>query len=423
MSFLFGSNKENKTFRNQQSQAFEQQNIQSQFFRDATNDFRDMMMLRYGQQSRIFNLLEDNLNASMSYGPGQLQPNANDFFRENGFLPGEGPAGAGGAGGGGGGGSFQERVARARAEREAGGGGSSGPNPWDWNPMSGYDPSMFNLQFTPRRFYASEGAALRSQMSEEATDKYGDAAAAFGRRAQQLGGYSPGLEAEMLRDMEAEKAREQMTGQRQAILFGAQNIRDDMRAFAGPRTQLALGQAEALAREAGMQNQIMAQRAAQQAAAAEGARNRAAAARAAGAAQRAAQQQWSASQRQRAAEFAAEMKLKGAQFNSENFFRSIGAMSGLAGMTDPQGYMNGILGGLGGPASIYGNIYNTGSQGMVNTRQPGIMGNLIGGALGAIGGNWGSIFGGGSRGGSSSVMGGQNPWSQQWAPSNYFGMY
>jgi hypothetical protein len=77
------------------------------------------------------------------------------------------------------------------------------------------------------------------------------------------------------------------------------------------------------------------------------------------------------------------MGLKGAQFNSENYFRSIGAMSGLAGMMDPNVYGGLMNQGLGGAMGGWGNAYNTGSQGMVQTRSNPLWGQLLGGAVGA----------------------------------------
>lgn len=393
---------ENKIFKQQQQDSFGGIQDQAGLYNQAVGNFSNMMAQSYGRQSAVFDALQGSLASVMGRGAGSL---TGDYWKDPGFLPGLENANSEAQASGGKGLSPQEmnQIRRAIAEKRASG-DEQGAQQMEQQFMSGYNPSLFNAQFQPRRFQAKEQAALRSQMAEEATNSYGDAEAAFGLRAQQLGGLGGGAEAEALRKMESDKAGAQMEGQRQAILFGAQNLREDQRAFAPLQTQLQLANADALAREAQMQNQLMMQKAAM--AAQEAASRRAAASARAGSRQQA--QQFSAAQRQRAAEFAAEMKLKGAQFDSENYFRSIGAMSGLAGMMDPNVYGGLMNQALGGPMQGYGNAYNTASQGMVQTARNPLWGQLLGGALGAglnfATGGMNSMFGGG-RGGGGRQMG------------------
>ena len=389
---------ENKIFKQQQAQSFQgigdAANNSSGFARDLEGYFA----AQYGDQSETFGMLKGALGRVAGSGPGKLGPDwmyggyGNDPTKnppgpyQNKWGTGGGvdangnpiAGGGGGKGGAGGGG----------ASGGAGGGGADPNDPFaNLNIMSGYDPSIF--QFQPRRFQAREEAALRGEASEGVTQRFGDAQQAFGQRALQLGQNAPGLMTAGISNLQAEQAANEAQAQRQVLMQGAQNLREDMRAG----IPLKLGQADALQKEASMQNQIAMQRAQMEAQQAMQARaiaaQREASRRAAGAARQAAQ---AANSRQRsldaeyARRFDAEMRLKGAQFQSENFFRSIGALGQLGEMQDPRGYAQMAMGGYGQAGNLYQNPYGTSSQGMAATGGS-FWGKLasaaVGGALGA----------------------------------------
>lgn len=386
---------ENKIFKQQQRESYGGISDAANQSSDFANDLQGYFANQYGEQSETFGMLKGALGRAMSKGPGALGKDwmyggyGNDPTKnppgpyQNKWGTGAGVdangnpiAGGGGGNGGGAGGGGSE----------AGGGGTG--SPFDsLQTMSGYDPSIF--QFQPRRFQAREEAAMRGQASEEVTSAYGDAQQAFGQRALQLGQNAPGLLTAGISNIEAERAANEAAAQREVLMKGAQFKREDMRAG----IPLKLGQADALQKEAAMQNQIAMQKAAAQQQAMMQAR--AIAASKANARQAAGAQRYSASlanSRQRAldAEYArrfdAELRLKGAQFQSENFFRSIGALGSLGEMQDPRGYAQLSMGGYGQAGNLYQGPYGTASQGMAATGGS-FWGKLAGAALGgALGG-------------------------------------
>lgn len=389
---------ENKLFKQQQREAFGGIGDAARESSGFARSLEGYFAAQYGDQSETFGMLKGALGRAMESGPGRLGkdwmyggygndptknppgPYQNKWGTGGGVDADGNPIRGGGAGGAGGGGG---------ASGGAGGGGGTNPNdPFaNLNIMSGYDPSIF--QFQPRRFQAREEAAMRGEASEGVTDAYGDAQQAFGQRALQLGQNAPGLMTAGISNLQAEQASQEAAAQRQVLMQGAQNLREDMRAG----IPLKLGQADALQKEASMQNQIAIQRAQMQAQQAMQARaiaaQREASRRAAGAARQAAQ---AANSRQRsldaeyARRFDAEMRLKGAQFQSENFFRSIGALGSLGAMQDPKDYAQLAMGGYGQSGSLYQSPYNTASQGMTATGGSfwgKLAGAAMGGALGA----------------------------------------
>lgn len=273
------------------------------------NDLSGMMRDRFGDQSSTFNYLQNRMDRTLRSGPGTFQYRGP---RGSGGVPPPGPRpGPGGGGGAGGGGLRGETTA-------AGPGGLL---------AYGYDPSLFDPNFTPEGFLGTEEAALRAEASEQNAAAFGAGAQALGRRSLQLGGYAPGIEQAGLLDLYQRQAEEEAAGQRDVSLYGAEQLRDDRRTFAPLEAQLQLGQAGAFAAASQARLQDLAQRRA--IGAARGAANAAANQRA---------REFAARMRQENLQFQNQMRLAGANLRSENFFRGVGAMSGIAGMQDPMGY-------------------------------------------------------------------------------------
>lgn len=387
---------ENKIFKQQQAQSFQGIGQAADSSGGFARDLEGYFAAQYGEQSETFGMLKGALGRAVGSGPGKLGPDwmyggyGNDPtknppgpYQNSWGTSGGGAAGDGGSGGGAGG----NRGGAGGSSGGSGGGGGTGTPFDDVNLMSGYDPSIF--QFAPRRFYAREEAAMRGEASEGVTQAYGNAQQAFGQRALQLGQNAPGLLTAGISNLQAEQASQEAAAQRAVLMQGAENLRGDMRAG----IPLKLGQADALQKEAAMQNTFAMQKAQAQQQAMMQARaiaaQREASRRAAGVARQAAQ---AANSRQRAldAEYArrfdAEMRLKGAQFNSDNFFRSIGALGQLSEAQDPRSYAQMAMGGYGQQGQLYQNPYGTASQGMAATGGSfwgKLAGAAMGGALGA----------------------------------------
>lgn len=388
----FGS-KENKIFRQQQQESYGRFDAPY----DASLDFGKSLLgyfeQQYGGQSETLAQMKDLVGRASSKGPGSLGKDW--LYGGYGNDPTTNPPGPyqnkWGTGGeaGGAGGSANMRQAAANARRQSGDeAGAQAIERGEVDPfadmkiMSGFNERDY--QFAPRRFHAREESAMRGEASEGVTKAFGDAQQAFGQRALQLGQNAPGLMNAGIANLEAERAANEAAAQRAVLMQGAENLRGDMRAA----IPLNIAKGEARAREASMQNDLamkqaqMRQQAAMQRAAI--AASRANARQAAGAMRQASQAQNS---RQRALDseyarrFDAEMRLKGAQFQSENFWKGIGALGSISGMQSPLDYGQMGLGAFGQAGNIYQNPYSVSSEGMTATRSGGL-GGLLGAALG-----------------------------------------
>lgn len=370
-----------------QSGAYSNVGRYSSMFDSWSSGLLDLFRGRFGGQSDTFNILNDALSGVVGRGgrisydfpedADQLGP----IYDVNGNIRGQQLT------------PDQQETLRQAAQAARNRGDERTAQSIESDPfgslqrMSGYDPSLFQPRFQPRRFQAREQAALRSEASEQVTNEYQDAAKAFGTLQQQLGGFGGGVEAQGLRDLQNFRAAREAEAQRDITKFGSEQLRTDYRTFAPLGVQLQLGQADALAREAESVNawnfKIAQMR---QAAAAE--RARASGMRAMA---RAAEKGASAAARQRAFEFAQEMQLKGKQLESQNFFNAVTGLGSLANMQNPLGYAELISGALGTPGGWYTNIFGSSAGQASAERQA--RGQGIGGLFGALGGIGSALIG------------------------------
>lgn len=377
-------NEASHTLTSQNSTAFGNLSNASNMYNQFYSTLNNYMADRFGRQSKTFNTLSGRLNKATRIGTGSqylLHPR----------IPGSGATG-------GGGGLRREGGAGGREGTGEGG----GPNSLlEKNNLLqyGYDPSLFQTDYDPQSFYGSEEAALRSQSSEEVAKRYEDAQMALGQRSQQLGGFAPGLEAAGLSELLSGQASEEASGQRQVSMQGAENLRQEMAHLADLKAQLALGQAQGMsaAAQLRLQDVIARRQEALQKSAMNAARAGAAAANA-----------------ERAKEFAWSQKMDVANLRSNDFYRGIGALSGVAGMQNPVDYGQLGLGALGGSAGIWGNAFNQTNQYLTQKAlQPSFWGKLataaVGGLAGGLTGNIGGMFGGATSG--WNVPTASTPWS------------
>lgn len=405
---------ENKTFRQQQKDAYG--NFQEPY--DQTLNFSKSLegyfATKFGDQSDTLKEMRGLLGRVAGKGAGSLGKDW--MYGGYGNDPAKNPPGpyqnkwgeGAAAGDASGGGSANMRQAAANQRRQAGDeAGAQAIEKGEVDPFSemnirsGFDPATY--QYAPRRFEAREQAAMRGEASEGVTNAFGDAQQAFGQRALQLGQNAPGLMNAGIANLEAERASNEASAQRAVIMQGAENLRGDMRAS----IPLKIAMGEAQSKDAAMMNDIEMKKAAmrQQAAMSRAAnaarvassRNMAGAMRSASQAQNSRQRALDSEYSRR---FDAEMRLKGAQFQSENFFKSIGAMGGMAGMQDPSGYGQMAMGGYGQAGNIYQNPYAVSSKGMTDTRSMGfggLLGSIAAGGLSAFAGGYGKALGGGAN--------------------------
>lgn len=382
------SNPAYKSFSNTANSAYGNMNAYSNSYMTFANTFQNMLNQRFGEQTAVNQMIQNKLGKTIL--PRNVQQYQYDP-KNGGYQGSNNVAGAGGAGGSG--------MGRDGEGRGEGRGESQFPNNAD---RYGYNSEFYDIDFDPQRFHGAEEAALRAQATEEVTNAFGDSSMAFGVRANQLGGFSPGLLAAGQSNLSAERAAAEAQAQRDVIMQGSQNLRNDLALKAQLDAQLgiaeggAYGNAAALALQEAMQKRAI------------GASN----------------SQASAARAQQSHMFAEQMKLAAAQNSQDFFMRGIGALQGLSGnLMNPTAYGQMGLGALGGGSGMWGNAYNTASQGMVATRPTGgwgsILGGLAGGALSAFTGGIGTgLFGlgAGMFGG-----GGGNGGVPNMAPSYYMG--
>ena len=403
---------ENKIFKQQQQEAYGGATDFANQNSDFANNFMDMANQRFGNQSAFMDIMTSNLGKVFN---GDIGYHYTDPATGQ-----EVPAGTPGAvqsGGGAGGG----------AVRQAGGGGSGGgggvADPFagvDIN--SGFNPSDYTLSQYAKGYGRME-RAMRSDAAEQAARGYQNSMDAYRSQALQRGISGSGLDAALTSRAAFDQAAAEGDANRQIAIEMMNRKAQDSRQSQALQTDLQKAMAAARQQtsqwETGMNMQVAQARAA----AANAAANRAAAARAAGAQSRAYAAATRNMSQEQARQFAEEMKLKGAQLNSDNFFRGMGVMTGMMNGANPASYGELGLSGLQQGGNLYGNLYNSGSQGMVQTRGGGLWSNLLGGLLGGAAniatgglsglasGAMGNVFGGGGSGGAVNKYFGQgNGW-------------
>jgi hypothetical protein len=442
---------ENKTFQKQQKESFTGAtgfaDLNNQFYTDMTN----MMGERFGRQSQTMDIMTGALSNIMGNGPGAYNYSDDAGNPVAPGTPGAMRSGPNGAGGNLGGGRSGPNGAGAamRAAREGGGGGGGGApaDPFagvDIN--SGFQEGDYALpQFA--KGYGRMERAMRSEASEGTARNYQNAMDANRAQAIQSGFRGmpgSGLEQAMMQKAQFAQAAQEGDAARQIAIEMMNRKAQDSRQSQQLATQLGIAKGGARQQtsqwETGINLQMAQQRAAAaNAAAARGAAMRMAAQRnsamqrASGAASRAYSQAARTMSAGQAKQFAEEMRLKGAQLSSDNFFRGMGVLTGAMNAQSPLDYARLGLGGLGQGGDTYGNLYNTSSKGMVETKGGGFWSKLlnaaVGGGLGVLTGGMstlagaamGRLGGGGGGGGrSASQMG---PWESaaynNGNPSNY----
>jgi hypothetical protein len=267
------------------------------------------------------------------------------------------------------------------------------------------DPDLYKVKFQPQSFYGDEEAALRTQASEGVSRQYENAAQALGVRSQQLGEYSPGIQAAGEAGLLDQAARAESEQQLGVTMTGAQNLREDTRTLASLEQEaqarqsndtMMLVQLKADLQKAQAAGLLTASEAAQRwdqglqqyelgqqqiRGQLEAARIQA---RGAGASARAGLQAAQLGYRSDMARLAESRRQFNISSTSDNFFRATGAYGQLGGMQDPTGYGNIAGGTYGNLGSMWGGTYGTGSQGMVQTRSNPYLSALAGGIGGGI---------------------------------------
>lgn len=389
----FGRSRENKTFTSQQAGAYSATQQTSAAQTQLYNTLNNYMVDRFGQQSQTFSLLSNSLSRVMAQGP--------DYTGKN---PPQIPGGPGGGGGGGGAGG--RRTGEGGEGAGLAGWYPTSPNLPDFAAQAskfGFNAGDYTTDYDPQRFWANEEAALRTEASELNTDAFQDASTAAGARFQQLGDMAPGVEAAAMADLYEGQARGESQGQLDVSKFGAQQLGEGMHQLALLKADLQKAMAagrisasQAAAEYKAAQDQI--------AASLEAAKMQADATVKAGrAAGRGASQ---------AAQLQYQLGLK--QLAQDRYFRSIGAMSGLGAMQDPLGYANTGAGVLNSQGGLWGNLYNTGSQGMQASSRQALWGNILGGALGGLAGMFNPFSASGGGGAKSAATTAASGGAGQW---------